>query len=475
MPRVLLAFSDMGLGVQLQEGLEAIGLTVSWDAATASGPTLGIAERLVDVVVLDGDALRDRLPAAAAAWRARDPAPGLVAVGSRAGEAGANAAQVRLLPADTDTHTLRAAIEEAARLRFAGGMTPGLIRRALGLDPGAADDTVMEATRSIDVELPRAALRWHSQHYVTATDRIAALREARALTIPEVEFVAQLNGTSTVQVLIRRGPIQPWHAVRLIWALASVGAVLITPEIVDSATPERRALAAIRHHLRARLARLEKSTFYDVLEISPLAEYPDIEHAYALCARRYSPQALAGHDLSDLAVHVEPLWQLVEKAHSVLVDIAARGRYNDWVRSRWGELRTLWAVEINAARTAAEAYGRAQKALGDGDVHRAIGELATACRNFPGHPEYESGLCWARYRVQVGAGKDRAVVARSEREKAEGYLAGTRPWPRALLALALLCAADSDPEAARWHLREALEIDASLPAARQLLARLGAR
>jgi hypothetical protein len=142
---------------------------------------------------------------------------------------------------------------------------------------------------------------------------------------------------------------------------------------------------------------------------------------------------------------------------------------------RWSDLRTTWAVEINAARTAAEAYARGQKALGEGDVHRAIGELATACRNFAGHPEYETSLCWARYRVQINAGKDRAAVARTERVKAEAYLAGTRPWPRALLALALLCAADSDPDAARWHLREALEIDPSLPAARQLLARLGAR
>jgi hypothetical protein len=466
----------MGLGVQLQEGLEAIGLAVGWDAAAAGGPsTGGIAERLVDVVVLDADFLGSRLPAAAAAWRARDPAPGLIAVGSRAGEAAATTAQIRLLTSDADTHTLRAAIEEAARLRFAGGMTPGLIRRAAGLEPTAADASVMEAARSIDVEIPRAALRWHSQHYVTATDRVADLRDARALTIPEVEFVTQLDGTATVQVLIRRGPIQPWHAVKLLWALASVGAVEITPEILDLATPQRRALAAIRHHLRARLARLEKSTFYDVLEISPLAEYPDIEHAYALCARRYAPQVLTGHDLADLAAHVEPLWQLVEKARSVLVDMAARGRYNDWVRARWSDLRTIWAVEINAARTAAEAYARGQKALGDGDVHRAIGELATACRNFPGHPDYETSLCWARYRVQINAGKDRAAVARTERDKAEGYLAGTRPWPRALLALALLCAADSDPDAARWHLREALSIDPSLPAARQLLARLGTR
>ena len=54
-------------------------------------------------------------------------------------------------------------------------------------------------------------------------------------------------------------------------------------------------------------------------------------------------------------------------------------------------------------------------------------------------------------------------------------LLGCRPWPRALVALALLCAAAGDVEAARWHLRVALEIDPTVPAAAQLAQRLGLR
>lgn len=469
---MLLAFADVGLGVQLQEALEAIGLSVRWEAACARGP---VGQPDADVVVLDAATLDDDLPAAADAWRGLDPAPGLVALGDAAAEPLALRAQLRLLPADIDAPTLRAAIDEAAQLRFAAGMTRGLARRALELPPSADDTAVIAAARQIDVALPRAALRWHAQHYVAATDGVAALRDARALTIPEVEYTGHLDGTMTVQSLVRRGPLDAHSAARLLWALTSVRAAVITPEPVDVATPRRRALAALRDHVRARLRRLEHSTFYDVLEVAPAAEYEEIEAAYQLCARRYAPQVVAAHDLADLAHHVGPLWELVEKARSVLVDIAARGRYNDWVRARWKELRTVWAVEIAAARAAAEAYARGQRALGEGDIHRAIGELAAACRNFPGHPEYETGLCWMRYRLQIDGGKDRATAARAERGNAERYLAGTRPWPRALLALALLCAADSDPDAARWHLREALSIDPTLPAAQQLLARLGAR
>jgi hypothetical protein len=162
----------------------------------------------------------------------------------------------------------------------------------------------------------------------------------------------------------------------------------------------------------------------------------------------------------------------VEKARSVMHDIAARGRYNDWLRARWSELRTRWAIENSAAQLAHDAWTRGQRALGEGDVHRAVGDFAAAARNHPGHPEYEANLAWARYRVAASRDDvDRAAVARRERESAESACMGCRPWPRAMLALSLLCAADGDPDSARWHLQEALSIDPRLPAAQQLLAR----
>jgi hypothetical protein len=54
-------------------------------------------------------------------------------------------------------------------------------------------------------------------------------------------------------------------------------------------------------------------------------------------------------------------------------------------------------------------------------------------------------------------------------------LLGRRPWPPALIALALLCTAAGDVDAARWHLHTALAIDPTMPAAAQLAHRLGVR
>jgi hypothetical protein len=96
-----------------------------------------------------------------------------------------------------------------------------------------------------------------------------------------------------------------------------------------------------------------------------------------------------------------------------------------------------------------------------------------AARFVPNFPDYEAYLGLARYRADVQRGGDVADVARRERSIAEKALFGRRPWPRAQLALGLLCAADDDGNAARWHLREALECDPNLASASAVLQRMG--
>jgi hypothetical protein len=301
------------------------------------------------------------------------------------------------------------------------------------------------------------------------------MKAERMLSVPELQIAEQIDGTLTVQTLVKSGPIDAAQAARFLWAMGSVGAVDFTPEIRDVATPARRMLAEVRAHLRARTARLEKSTYYDVLEISPLAEFEEIDAAYQLVAFRYSPDALDAFDLAELEPLAQPIWDLVERARNVLVDHAQRGRYHDWLQQKLSGLRTIWAIEPKAIAHAADYYARGQRSLGEGDVHKAMSEFATACRHHPGHPEYEAHLAWARYRVQVGSGRDRAECAATERKTLEAMLWGCRPWPRALVALALICAAGGDADSARWHLHGALTVDPTLPAAVQLATRLGMR
>ncbi|MBE7453040.1 MAG: J domain-containing protein [Kofleriaceae bacterium] len=469
--RILLAFADVGLGIPLQEALEGLGRDTRWDPAAT--PARVDADP-PDVVVLDADGVAGKLVELAAAWRALDPAPGLLAIGMTADAvSAAGAARVTLVPPTAPPAVLDRALADSARLRFTAALSPGLARRAVGLPPGADEVALVAAARGLDIELARAALRWHSQHYVTATAVVDELRAARALIPPEIEQVAHLDGTLTLQTVVRAGPLEAPAAARLVWVLAALGAVTLGPEPPDRATPARRLLTELRAHLRARTARLARATFYDVLEVTPFAEVEDLELSYRALAWRYGPRRTDALDLGDASPLVAPAWDQIERARKVLHDVAARGRYNDWLRDRWHQTETAWAIDGAAAKAAAEAYARAQQALTSGDVHRALSEMATAARHHPGHPEYEAGLAWTRYRVEVAGGREPATTARRERAVAERATSGTRPWPRALLALALLCVADRDPDSARWHLREALAIDPGSPAARQLMARLG--
>ena len=487
--RVLIAVADVGSGVQLEEALNRAGFEASWDGAQADGPrggsTSGPGQRpatsfLGEIVVLDGDHLGKRLASVADAWRDHPSVPGLVAVGaSAAAREQAPSARVTLLAPTASIATISSALREAAKLRLAAGLRWPVLRAALKLPPADNEPASWPATllhaRNVDIEIPRSALRWHVPHYVTATATLDQLREERVLTVPELETIAHADGTITVQTLVKRGPLDPAQSARLIWALASLGALDLTAEVRDAGTPQRRALAEIRANLRARAKKLQRATHYDVLEITPLAEYAEIENAYRLVGARYAPQVLARFDLAELAALVKPTWDLVEQARSTLVDDAERGRYADWVRANLPQLVTVWSIDPSAAKLAADAFTRGQKALGEGDAHRAMSDLAMACRHHPGHPEYEANLSWARFRVQVAVGKDQRDAANAERAAVEECLAGRKPWPRALVALALLCAGASDGDAARWHLHTALSFDPKLPAALALAQRLGMR
>ncbi len=474
---VLIAVADVGSGVQLEEALNRAGLSATWDASQIDGP---VGPQSCEVVVLDADQLGSRLAAVANAWRDHLSVPGVVAIGNSSdARTYAPSARVTLLSTSAKTTTLTAAIQEAAKLRLATGMRWSVMRAALRLPPIENSVEQWAATllhaRNVDLEVARSALRWHVQHYATPTPLFDQLVQERILTVPELETIAHADGTRTVQTLVKAGPLDPLKTAKLLWMLASLGAIVVTPEVHDPTTPARRSLDEIRKHLRARVTRLERSTYFDVLEITPLAEYAEIEASYRLLGSRYSPAALARYDLAELVTHIVPTWDLIEKARGVLVDDAHRGRYTDYLRQHLAALRTEWAIDTRDSQAATAAFAIGQAALGEGDAHKAMGHFAKAARLHPGHPDYEATLAWVRFRVQVASGRDAKEMALLERKAVEGYLVGCRPWPRALVALALLCAAGGDADSARWHLAIALSIDPNVPAAAQLAQRLGLR
>ncbi|HWM85988.1 MAG TPA: hypothetical protein VNO33_09125 [Kofleriaceae bacterium] len=476
MARVSLALDDVGLAVPLQECLEAAGHAVVWSPPLADGPESLAAGSPVDVLVL-GERTGRVLGPGLERWRDRDPPPALLAVvQSTAGRDAAAAARVPTVAASAPPRAIAIAVDRALLGRWAGGLTRSHARGALRLtaDPDPARDAarIVAGARKVDFELVREALGSYAGHYVAATTVLSQLRELRALEIPEVDLAQRIDGAHTLKSVVRQSsPMGAQQAGRILWGLACSGALVLSIEPFDLATPERRAVAAARQHLRARQARMEQATHYDALEVTPAADPAELDLAVRMLGVRFAPERLQALDLGGAAGLVAPLWQAVLNARAVLSDPADRLRYNDELRTRMASL-SVWILGPNDRQRAEQSFARGQRALVDGEPFKAVSEMAAAARAHADHPDYEVSLAWARYRADLARGNPREQAAARERAAAEQALAGRRPWPRALVALALLCAADGDADAARWHLSEALACDPTLPAARQLLARL---
>ncbi len=458
----------------LQELLESKGHAVTWSSESASGPAHKSAN--FDLVILDAE--QASCVAACEAWRDHDPPPGVLFLG-RSQEASQRSAQARatLIASNAAAATLEEEIAKVLSLRFAGRMSGPYARALLGL--GAATDALTDAARivkgarQLDLALVRECLRWRAYDYVSATELVPALRERRALTVPEVDVTRLLDGTHTVQQLVSAHSGDGILTGRLLWALFSAGAAQATRGPPDEATPARRVITATRKHLQARQLRLANATHYDVLEVGRDANAQRVDYAARTLAVRYAPDRLAAIDLGEVAPLVAGTWQQILIARQVLMSPADRANYDRSIDANRAKLKSPWAFEIGDPTVAEDFFRRGQQALVAGEAFKAVSGIAGACRNHPDHPTYEAYLCWARFRAEVDRGGERDALIGKERQTAEQALLGRRPWPLALVALALLCSADNDPDSARFHLGEALSVDPKLPIAKQLLGRLG--
>jgi hypothetical protein len=302
---------------------------------------------------------------------------------------------------------------------------------------------------------------------------IAALREARALEVPEIEATQRLDGSRTVRTAVAAGgALDAERTARLVWALCSLGAATLSEEPDELSLASSRGVSETRRHLRARRMRAAKTTIYDLLEADRKATPAVVDEALRRLALRFAPERVGRYDLGNLTPLAAPLWEQLLKARAVFADPNRLALYDNKIKEQ-PPAGAVWFMGPFDLQRAEQHFVRGQKALVDGEAFKAVSEFAAAARVHPDHPDYEASLSWARFRAEVTRGKDKLECARRERANAEAVTYGRRPWPRALVALALLCAAAEDAEAAHWHLREALECDPTSPTARQLIARLG--
>jgi CheY-like chemotaxis protein len=478
---VLFVSDDASTMVQVSDDLEAAGLAVRWVPPREGDPAR--QKTVPDVVVLDTEATGMNAVEAARAWRAIDPAPALAVWGEgAAGQQLAAKLGLAFHPKRTAAAALGQALRRAAETRFVGALSRGSALHALGLagtsDPLQDTVKVVAGARQVDLALVRDALRVYADSYVTVVGEIEPLRELRALTIPETNLLLSIDGARTLRRVVDSSVMDATGALRFLWALASMGVVVVTPEPKDDARwPAARIVARVRRRLAARRDVVARAkTFFDLLELPPDFERapPLADAALRGMAVWYAPDGLAALDLGNLAPVVPEYWQQALKAHQTIADWATCKRYFFWLIERGIDLQPEMMARRHRDPEAAAAFQAGQAALAAGEAFRAVSQLAAAARLDPDEPDYEAYAGWARYLAEHArgtSGDTRAVLARETRV-IEGMLVGRRPRGRALYVLGLMAQVMGDLDLARTSLNDALACEPTLAPAQRALARL---
>ena len=475
---VVMTITEVGVAIDVQERLERAGHQVTWQAdANPQTSDFDVIDNVIDVVLIGNcHGNPDQLSAAIEMWRATPSAPAIMVLGDSKQQAATTDKSVVWLTSTTEGDGLLALLEKALSNRFTHELSLHTARAALALPIDLEDmeawSSIISAGRHAPAALVRDALAPFTRHYVQANpQRIAKLRQARALDVPEIELTQLCTGTKTLRHVVRASRLTGLEAGQRLWALASTEAIHLTSAPRDGETLERRKLIEWRTHLRKR-TQTALITAYDVLSVNRGVHVDDVEKAVRELGFRFAPQVTATLDLGDCEDLTAPIWEKILQARSALYYEAGQAELNAFIDAQPSRFTTSWGHSDLDHRRAKVAFVRGTQALSESNVYKALSDMASAARCHPNHPIYESYLAWTRYRAEVARGGDRRAAARKERLYAEAHTYGQRPFAQALVALGLLCVADGDPASARWHLSESLAIDPDLPAAKIILSRL---
>ncbi len=469
-----MTITEVGVAIDVQERLERAGHQVTWQAdANPQTSDFGV----IDVVLIGNcRGNHEQLSAAIDSWRATPSAPAVMVLGDRKHQAASNDKRVVWLASTTEGDGLLALLEQALANRFTHELSLHTARAALGLpfdlEGMKAWSAIISAGRDTPAALVKDALAPYTRHYVQANpERIAELRQARALDVPEIELTQICTGTKTLRHIVKASRLTGIEAGQRLWTLASIEAIHLTSAPRDDKTLERRKLIEWRTHLRKR-TQMTLSTAYDVLSVNRGVHVDNVEKAVRELGFRFAPQVTSNLDLGDCEDLAAPIWEKILQARSALYYEAGQAELNAFIDAQPSRFTASWGRSDLDHRRAKVAFVRGAQALSESKVYKALSDMASAARCHPNHPIYESYLAWTRYRAEVARGGDRQAAARKERLYAEAHSYGQRPFAQALVALGLLCVADGDPASARWHLSESLAIDPDLPAAKIILSRL---
>jgi curved DNA-binding protein CbpA len=289
--------------------------------------------------------------------------------------------------------------------------------------------TILEGTRHVeDPEKIRLALGDLSRIVSYSTDPWMHSHQVN-LTPKEGFVLSRVDGQSSIADVISVTPMAEEETLRCLFALISAGflefgakgrdltpstrrvfemPLLFSPrESAPSSPPDSKSASVadknMREEILAKHAALAGSTFYDCLEIRPMAKDPEIRRAYLTLVKKYHPDRHGSEHLRDLHPLLQEILAKATDAYEALYNPTSRRCYDQSLRAEAprGEVvaspieAPAPAPPTPAETIAARYYREATAFLARRDFHEAVRLLEEVVQLDPTRVEYHRALAQA--------------------------------------------------------------------------------
>ncbi|MFT3917241.1 MAG: DnaJ domain-containing protein [Anaeromyxobacteraceae bacterium] len=373
-----------------------------------------------------------------------------------------------------------------ARIVRAVGAREGRWRFHAG-PPTGGDWSAVELRAPLAPVLEGARGAVHANHQIEALRNVAeafpvrgaafqAIAQAAALSPTDLRLALSIGGRQTTRTWLEARRAELRDGLSLLWFLSLTGAVIFPVEPAGATPPPHQGPRGLpplpperAEALRQAALQLLPASPYGVLGVNVTADTDEVERAYHALARRFHPDAYAGHDLGDLEDLLVAVQDRISAAYRALATGERRATQLALMTSR---LEQAGVRRPGLDPLAELALFRAWRALEERRPGDAVEALRTACVLAPREAEYHAMLAFATLHDPALPPGAQAREALRIAEKALGM---QPDHPRAIAALALAEDRLGDSVEARRVLLAGLRVHPEHAVLKEALARMLAR
>jgi hypothetical protein len=210
----------------------------------------------------------------------------------------------------------------------------------------------------------------------------------------------------------------------------------------------------VRAVIMEMVAKLEKSTHFEILGVAVDASPEEIGKAFVRAARQFHPDRLGGAGLSDLQPVAEKILARINEAAMVLGSPPRRAEYCESLKAG-----AQTSQNLPTLLEAENQFLKGEVFLKKGDYPKAIEAFNAAVKNNPGEPQYQAYQAWARFEDPRSR---KEVIVRETLKILEGVLRERPRFGRGHYWVGQLWKFLNESSKAEQAFREAVRVDETL-------------